>query len=280
MSAYNPPTKDQSIFNPNNYAVSTSTSTTNNEFDDLTATTGTFTNLLIGSDNVATTINSLSTRVDSAETQSNTNTTNIGTLQNTTATHTSDISTLTSQQNTNTSNIATNTSNIASLTSSVSSLGSSATNLTDVPRTYIGSITNHYYSSMSFGAIFTDYQFATFTFSIPANTSSTQTFIFDTLNSANFHSGDNGHTIFLKYALSTDNYSTKTNFRFFAHEGDSETKLIRGEPRILIKSNVGNLGSLGSGNVNFTIKLYVQTSDTTGTLFQSNYEVATLMLFS
>jgi len=56
MSAYNPPSQEQSIFNPTNYSVAIN-KTEDAGFDELTATTGIFSNLLIGSDNVATTLN-------------------------------------------------------------------------------------------------------------------------------------------------------------------------------------------------------------------------------
>ena len=56
MSAYNPPTQNQSIFNPNNYGSSINT-LADNTYDEITATLGTFATLIIGTDNVATTLN-------------------------------------------------------------------------------------------------------------------------------------------------------------------------------------------------------------------------------
>tara|TARA_R110000868_G_scaffold62318_1_gene188415 strand:+ start:28 stop:750 length:723 start_codon:yes stop_codon:yes gene_type:complete len=56
MSAYNPPTQNQSIFNPNNYGSSIST-LADSAYDEITATLGNFTTLFIGTDNVATTLN-------------------------------------------------------------------------------------------------------------------------------------------------------------------------------------------------------------------------------
>ena len=56
MSAYNPPTQNQSIFNPNNYGSSINT-LADSAYDEITATLGNFTTLFIGTDNVATTLN-------------------------------------------------------------------------------------------------------------------------------------------------------------------------------------------------------------------------------
>jgi hypothetical protein len=55
MSAYNPPDKNTSIFNPTNYTTSTTTSTINES--EVIATTGAFDTLFIGGVNVATSIN-------------------------------------------------------------------------------------------------------------------------------------------------------------------------------------------------------------------------------
>ena len=56
MSAYNPPSQNQSIFNPNNYGIAIST-LADSAYDEITATLGNFTTLFIGTDNVATTLN-------------------------------------------------------------------------------------------------------------------------------------------------------------------------------------------------------------------------------
>ena len=56
MSAYNPPSQNQSIFNPNNYGTAIST-LADSAYDEITATLGNFTTLFIGADNVATTLN-------------------------------------------------------------------------------------------------------------------------------------------------------------------------------------------------------------------------------
>ena len=56
MSAYNPPSQNQSIFNPNNYGTAIST-LADSAYDEITATLGNFTTLFIGTDNVATTLN-------------------------------------------------------------------------------------------------------------------------------------------------------------------------------------------------------------------------------
>ena len=57
MSAYNPPDKNTSIFNPTNYSNAIST-LADSTFDEVSASLGTFTSLFIGTDNVATSINS------------------------------------------------------------------------------------------------------------------------------------------------------------------------------------------------------------------------------
>jgi len=228
MSAYNKPSQEQSIFNPTNYSTAIS-NLTDNVFDELTATTATFSNLLIGSDNVATTLNSLS--------------------------------------------------------SSISSLSSSITPLTNkndyVPQTFVitktsNAITNHFLNSQSFSATGVDYEFATFEFTIPDTIDGVQQFLFETNNIARVHSGSNNHLVLMKYAISTDNYATKTIIRYYHYETGS-TNLLRGSPYIAIKGEVGDL--TGSGNVSFTIKLYVRTTDTSLTLFGSDYETAKLMIF-
>jgi hypothetical protein len=56
MSAYNPPSQSQSIFNPNNYGTAIST-LADSVYDEITATLGNFTTLFIGADNVATALN-------------------------------------------------------------------------------------------------------------------------------------------------------------------------------------------------------------------------------
>ena len=56
MSAYNPPSQNQSIFNPNNYGTAIST-LADSAYDEITATLGNFTTLFIGTDNVATALN-------------------------------------------------------------------------------------------------------------------------------------------------------------------------------------------------------------------------------
>jgi hypothetical protein len=56
MSSYNPPTQNQSIFNPNNYGSSIST-LADIVYDEITATLGNFSTLFIGTDNVASTLN-------------------------------------------------------------------------------------------------------------------------------------------------------------------------------------------------------------------------------
>ena len=63
MSAYNPPTQNQSIFNPNNYGTAIST-LADSSYDEITATLGNFTTLFIGTDNVATTLNGKQDTID------------------------------------------------------------------------------------------------------------------------------------------------------------------------------------------------------------------------
>ncbi len=242
MSAYNKPSQEQSIFNPTNYSTAIS-KLADGTFDEIIATTATFTNLLLGSDNVATSFNSLQTRVDSVET-------NHITLQ--------------TQVNTNTTNLAPiNLKN------------------TYLPQTFVitktsNAITNHFLNSQSFSATNTDYEFATFEFTIPDTIDGVQQFLFETNNIARVHSGSNNHLVLMKYAISTDNYATKTIIRYYHYETGS-TNLLRGSPYIAIKGEVGDL--TGSGNVSFTIKLYVRTTDTNLTLFGSDYETAKLMIF-
>ena len=249
MSAYNPPSQEQSIFNPTNYSLSVKT-TEDSLFDELTATTGTFTNLLIGSDNVATKINNIDTATQS-----------------------------------NTSNLIGYSANINTNTTAISTLNSTLNPITDknsnVPRTYsIGSsdITNLFTSSTTFAVNNTNYEFASFDFEIPTGTNSSQIFVFESINIGNYHFGNIAHNITLSYALSTDLYATKTEIRTFGFQTGYGSDLIRGTPHITIRNNVGNLG-LGSGTYTFTIKLYVKTDNNSGTRFKSDYEVATLKLF-
>ena len=63
MSAYNPPSQSQSIFNPNNYGAAIST-LADSSYDEITATLGNFTTLFIGTDNVATTLNGKQDTID------------------------------------------------------------------------------------------------------------------------------------------------------------------------------------------------------------------------
>lgn len=63
MSAYNPPTQNQSIFNPNNYGTAINT-LADSAYDEITATLGNFTTLFIGTDNVATTLNGKQDTID------------------------------------------------------------------------------------------------------------------------------------------------------------------------------------------------------------------------
>ena len=166
MSIYNPPTKDQSIFNPSNYgglgvggeitteylnanflafpvAQGNITLVSTNVLGDINQTGNIYTSgdiqaddidgdvitgnsILVGTNNLLTEITTNSGRITTAEGNITTNTTNIATNTSDIATLTSSITGFQSQIDTNATNITTNTNNIGTLQTTT------ATNTTDI----------------------------------------------------------------------------------------------------------------------------------------------------
>ena len=166
MSIYNPPTKDQSIFNPSNYgglgvggeitteylnanflafpvAQGNITLVSTNVLGDINQTGNIYTSgdiqaddidgdvitgnsILVGTNNLLTEITTNTGRITTAEGNITTNTSNIATNTSNIATLTSSITGFQSQIDTNATNITTNTNNIGTLQTTT------ATNTTDI----------------------------------------------------------------------------------------------------------------------------------------------------